>query len=132
MKKFVSVLTVAMMGAMIFAASFKKGQTVYVSKDGDVTSEAKSSSVVGNVVYGDSGKVLDVDQKAKKVKIQFSDSSVVGWIENKNLTKKKIVKKSTVNTVADNIALAGKGSISVTESSGDNANDENAFGTAGN
>lgn len=112
MKKVVSIFAVAMMSAMMFAASFKNGQTVYVSKDGGVTAEPKSSKVVGNVVYGDSGKVLDFDKKTKKYKIQVADSSIVGWFEEKNLTKKKIVKESTVNTVADNIALAGKGSVS--------------------
>ncbi len=113
MKKIVSLMVVATMGAMLFAASFKKGQTVYISKDGNLTADAKSSSVVGNVVYGDVGTVLEAN--SKKAKIKLADSSVVGWYEVKNLTKKKIVKKSTVNTIADNIALAGKGSVSAGE-----------------
>ena len=113
MKKIVSLMVVAAMGAMLFAASFKKGQTVYISKDGNLTADAKSSSVVGNVVYGDVGTVLEAN--SKKAKIKLADSSVVGWYEVKNLTKKKIVKKSTVNTIADNIALAGKGSVSAGE-----------------
>ncbi len=110
MKKIISIMLIAMMGAMLFAASFKKGQTVYVSKDGNLTDGEKSSTVVGSVVYGDRGTVLE--SKSKKVKIQLADSSVTGWFETKSLTKKKIVKKSTVNTIADNIALAGKGSVS--------------------
>lgn len=113
MKKIISMLVVAMLSAALFAATFKAGQTVYVSKDGNLVDGESSSKVVGSAAYGDSGKVLE--SQSKMTKIQLNGSSVVGWFETKNLTKKKIVKQSTVNTVADNIALAGKGSVSAGE-----------------
>lgn len=111
MKKIFSLFLVAVLGASLFAASFKKGQTVYVSKNGNATEAEKSSKVVSAVTRGDSGVVLESTSKRSKVK--FADLGISGWVDNSTLTKKKVLKEA-VTTSVDNIALAGKGKASST------------------
>lgn len=111
MKKIFSLFLVAVLGASLFAASFKKGQTVYVSKNGNATEAEKSSKVVSAVTRGDSGIV--VESTSKRSKVKFADLGFTGWVDNSTLTKKKVLKEA-VTTSVDNIALAGKGKASST------------------
>ena len=94
------------------AASFKKGDTVYVSAKTGVLKDSSGNfgKDVAKVSYGDSLKVLSVS--GKKVQVKLSDGSATGWISSGSLTKKKIVKTSSqtsVNANAKELALAGKG-----------------------
>lgn len=91
--------------ATLFAATFKKGTTVYVSKDTEITETEKSKKAISNAKKGDYGIVIE--SNSNKTKIEFKESGILGWCNNKNLTKKKIV--SNVKTDIDNFALAGKG-----------------------
>ncbi len=112
MKKIFSVLLIAMIGASVFAAKFKNGQTVYVSKNGTITETEKSSSkAVSDISKGDKGVVIE--STSKRVNVKFADLGVSGWIDSSDLSKKKILKES-VTTSVDNIALAGKGKASAT------------------
>lgn len=110
MKKRVLLLLVAFCSISVFAASFKSGDTVYVSAKSVQlkSSEGAFSSDSGLAVYGDSGKVLAVS--GKKVKIQLSTGSrSTGWISTGSLTKKKINTSSKTTASAKELALAGKG-----------------------
>ncbi len=112
MKKIFSILLIALIGASVFAAKFKNGQTVYVSKNGEITETEKSSSkTVSKVEKGEKGVVIDSTKKM--VQVKFADLGVSGWISNSALSKKKVLKES-VTTSVDNIALAGKGKASAT------------------
>lgn len=110
MKKIASLLLIAVLSAGLFAASFKKGQTVYVSKDGKLTETEKSSKSIGEVEKGDVAVVIE--SKKKKTNIKIESLGISGWYDTKSLTKKKIAKNTSVDINADNIALAGKGSVS--------------------
>lgn len=113
MKKILVLFLCAFMGANVFAASIKKGNTVYVSaktvalKDGS----GNFAKNVKTLSYGDQLKVLAVE--GKKAQVQLTDSpSTTGWVPTGNVTTKKIVKKSsggTVSASAKELALAGKG-----------------------
>jgi len=112
MKKIFSILLIAMIGASVFAAKFKDGQTVYVSKTGEITETEKTSSkAVSKVEKGEKGIVISSTKKM--VQVKFADLGVSGWISNSALSKKKVLKES-VTTSVDNIALAGKGKASAT------------------
>lgn len=111
MKKIISTLSILIITTTLFAASFKKGITIYVSKSGDITNSSKSiksEKVISTATKGDFGKVIESNNK--RTKILFSGSGIEGWVDNKNLTKKKIVKE-IVTTNLDNYALSGKGNI---------------------
>ena len=108
MKKATSLILVALMGALLFAASFKKGETVYVSKDGTVQDGSGFfSKKLGSVKKGEVGTV--VDTASSKAQVEFK-SGLKGWIKTNNLTTKKIA--GTTTTALDNFALSGKGSVS--------------------
>ncbi|MBR1615921.1 MAG: hypothetical protein IJ673_10660 [Treponema sp.] len=112
MKKIFSILLIAMIGVSVFAAKFKNGQTVYVSKNGTITETEKSSSkTVSDISKGDKGIVIE--STSKRVNVKFADLGVSGWIDSSDLSKKKVLKES-VTTSVDNIALAGKGKASAT------------------
>lgn len=110
MKKRILLLLVAFCSISVFAASFKSGDTVYVSAKSVQlkSSEGSFASNSGLAVYGDSGKVLAVS--GKKVKIQLSTGSKsTGWIASGSVTKKKINTSSKTTASAKELALAGKG-----------------------
>jgi len=111
MKKFLLILsTFSLLTAALFAASFQKGDSLYVSEKSVTLKSgtglfAKNS---GELFYGDN--VLVMESKGKKIKVQLaSDSSIQGWILSSNLTNKKIVKEGNAITQVDELALAGKG-----------------------
>ncbi|MBR6154367.1 MAG: hypothetical protein IKQ43_08020 [Treponema sp.] len=110
MKKGILALLIAFCSFSVFAASFKSGETVYVStKSVQLKStDGSFSSNSGLAVYGDMAKVLSVN--GKKVKIQLSTGSKsTGWIAQGNLSKKKINKDSKTTASNSELALAGKG-----------------------
>ena len=113
MKKNVLLVLCCLMSVSVFAASIKKGNTVYVKsktaalKDGTGIFAKK----VATVAYGDQMKVLAVS--GNKAQVQLSSStSVSGWIPTGSLSTKKIVATSSGGTVSAStkeLALAGKG-----------------------
>ena len=110
MKKGILALLIAFCSFSVFAASYKSGETVYVStKSVQLKStEGSFSSNSGLAVYGDTAQVLSVS--GKKVKIQISTGSkATGWIAQGNLSKKKINKNSKTTASNSELALAGKG-----------------------
>lgn len=110
MKKLILLLLTAFCSISVFAASFKSGQTVYVSAKSVQlkSSDGTFSSNAGLAVYGDMGKVISVS--GKKVKIQLSTGSrATGWIASGSLTNKKINKDSKTTASSSELALAGKG-----------------------
>lgn len=119
MKKGILLIAGLLMSMSVFAASFKKGNTVYVSSK---TAALKNGSGlfakdVATVNYGDQLKVLSVS--GKKVEVQSTtNSKITGWIASGSITTKKIVKTTSggsVNASAKEIALAGKGFSEETE-----------------
>lgn len=108
MKKIVSFALAAVVTASLFAASFKTGATIYVSKESNLTESEKSSKAITTLPVGTVVTVIESNSKKTKVSI---DSIGEGWVDNKNLTKKKVIANSTVKTNIDNLALAGKGSV---------------------
>ncbi len=124
MKKFIlSLCSFLLLTGSIFAASFEKGSTAYVSKESVVLKSgtgffAKKS---GSLKYGDS--VLVLENKGNKCKVQLSsDDSVKGWLNNDSLSNKKIIKADASISEVDELALAGKG---------DHAKDEIILGAEG-
>lgn len=110
MKKILATgFSIFLSAGIIFAASFKKGSTVYVNvKSAAVKSGtgffAKST---GTVSYGDSLIVLQGNDKKTQVK---TSSNLTGWVANGSLTSKKIMMAGSGNTASKSeLALAGKG-----------------------
>lgn len=112
MKKIISLILIVYINVSIFAATFSKGQTVYISKDSPVTTTEKSSRAIASAAKGDFGVVIESNNK--KTNVRFNSSNISGWVDTKNLTKKKVV-KGTVSTKIDNIALSGKGFVQSTK-----------------
>ena len=113
MKKIILFLVSFLMAFSAFAASFKKGQTLYVSAKTVVVKDGSGNFAknVGTLSYGDQVKVLQVS--GKKVQIQLSSGKgVSGWVTEGSLTKKKITKTASgtkVSASTKELALAGKG-----------------------
>lgn len=111
MKKKILLTVLAFMSLSVFAASFKKGDTLYVSAKSSTLKSGTGafSKTVDNVSYGEMVKVLSV--KGSKVEVEKqSGSKSSGWMAAGSLTKKKIVASgSKVTASADELALAGKG-----------------------
>ncbi len=120
MKKSVLIFMCVLMGTSVFAATFKKGSTVYVSvkKTTIKNSNGNFAKDVANVTYGDQLKIVSVS--GNKVQVQLaSNSKTVGWIASNSITTKKIVKNSSGGSVSAStkeLALAGKGFSEETES----------------
>ncbi len=112
MKKLFALVLCMVVSASLFAATFKAGQKLYVSKDATLKNDA--SKRIGSLEKGEVVIVVESDKKKSKITVE-DNSSVSGWIENKYLTKKKVVKSHSgkkVTAVADEIALSGKASVS--------------------
>ena len=113
MKKRILLFLFMLMSVSVFAASFKKGDKVYVSVK-TVTMKSTSGGGAKNVSdlsYGDELKVLSVS--GNKIQVQLaSNQKKSGWISANTVTKKKIVKTSgggKVSASSSELALAGKG-----------------------
>ncbi len=112
MKKLFALILFMVVSASLFAASFKVGQKLYVSKTATLKND--SSKKIGSLEKGEVVIVVESAKKKSKIKVE-DNSSVSGWVDNKYLTKKKVVKSHTgkqVTAVADEIALSGKASVS--------------------
>lgn len=112
MKKLFALVLCMVVSATVFAATFKAGQKLYVSKDATLKND--SSKKIGSLEKGEVVIVVESDKKKSKIKVE-DNASISGWIENKYLTKKKVVKSHSgkkVSAVADEIALSGKASVS--------------------
>ncbi len=113
MKRKILLFLCMLMSVSVFAASFKKGDKVYVSVK---TVTLKSTDGAGakkvlDLSYGDELKVVSVSGKNIQVQ-QTGGSKKSGWIPSNSVTKKKIVKTSSGGKVSANsseLALAGKG-----------------------
>ncbi len=113
MKKRILLFMFMLMSVSVFAASFKKGDKVYVSVK-TVTMKSSNGGGAKNVSdlsYGDELKVLSVS--GNKIQVQLaSNQKKSGWISSNSVTKKKIVKTSSggkVSASSSELALAGKG-----------------------
>lgn len=114
MKKLISLFSVLVCCAGLFASSFEKGATAYVSEK---AAKVKASTglfakTVATAEYGDVVTVLKSESKKTQVKI----GNTTGWIANSALTTKKIVKAngSAVLASTEELALAAKGNIKAT------------------
>ena len=96
----------------LFAASLRSGSRIYVSVKqaalkSDNSTKAKN---VRDLFYGDCLIVESVSGKYIKV-VLADDSSVSGWVQNSQITSKKITRSalSASSATSDELALAGKG-----------------------
>ena len=111
-KRIILALFLIITGVSGFAATYKKGQTLYVKTKTAVlkNGEGNFAKDVGTLSYGDQVKVLEVS--GKKVHVQLSSGTKSGWVAEGNLTNKKITKTSSggnVSASTKELALAGKG-----------------------
>jgi len=125
MKKITLALVLLFTSGVLFAESYPKGTIVYISaKTTNLRNNASPlSSVITEVEYGDSGVVIESNQKSTKIKL--SGTEEIGWISNGSLTKKKILASSKgTRTTSDELAMAGKGFSAEAESAFKQANED--------
>ena len=113
MKKRFLIFICMLLSASVFAATFKKGDKVYVCVKTSVlkTTSGSGAKNVTDVFYGDELIVVSVSGKKIQVK-QSAGAKKTGWIAGNNLTKKKIMKTASggkVSASTTELALAGKG-----------------------
>jgi len=110
MKKIFALLLCMTVTASLFAASFKVGQKLYVSKNAVLQND--KSKKIGTLEKGDVVIVVEAEKKRSKIQIDGKPSTT-GWVKNKYLTTKKVVKSYSGKTVSgsiDELALSGKAS----------------------
>ena len=130
-RKLIILFCILLVGVKLFSAPKKKDSKVMYVAVEELTLKNKASITgrqCGSLIYG--SRVFVIDEKGNWCKIKaFDDDSITGWVNSGSLTKKKIIVASNTTTNADQLALAGKGSVNKLHSPYDDEEEEDTSAT---
>ncbi|MBO4859225.1 MAG: SH3 domain-containing protein [Treponema sp.] len=125
-RNLIILFCILLVGVKLFSAPKKKeSKVMYVAVE-ELVLKNKASITgrqCGSLIYG--SRVFVTDEKGSWCKITaFDDDSITGWVNSGSLTRKKIIVASNTTTNADQLALAGKGSVNKLRSPYDDEEEE--------
>jgi len=114
MKKLIIALSLGLCIGGLATAQVAQGGTLYVATESAAikSSTGLFAKTLGALRYGERVTVLQVNSNGKYVEVRsVSNSSLSGWTAAANLSARQVITGSLTSASAQELALAGKGSI---------------------